>query len=148
MHRLAIVALLILSGVVPAAAKKKPTQKTNHPNKVQTEAATRLQVFLDRANFSPGKIDGRYNDVTLKALALYRESRGEQPQAPPSKSKAKPNLAPNVNGLDLGSGDADDGAAVGEDEEVEGARALGGLGGTALGVGGGGRLRVYGYVQP
>ena len=102
-HRLAIVALLILSGVVPAAAKKKPTQKTNHPNKVQTEAATRLQVFLDRANFSPGKIDGRYNDVTLKALGLYRESRGEQPQAPPSKSKAKPNLAPDVNGLDLGS---------------------------------------------
>jgi lipoprotein-anchoring transpeptidase ErfK/SrfK len=102
-HRLAIVALLILSGVVPAAAKKKPTQKTNHPNKAQTEAATRLQVFLDRASFSPGKIDGRYNDVTLKALALYRESRGEQPQAPPSKSKAKPNLPPDVNGLDLGS---------------------------------------------
>jgi len=101
-HRLAIVALLILSGVVPAAAKK-PTQKTNRPNKVQTEAATRLQVFLDRANFSPGKIDGRYNDVTLKALALYRESGGEQPQAPPSKSKAKPNLTPDVNGLDLGS---------------------------------------------
>jgi len=102
-HRLAIVALLILSGVVPATAKKKPTQKTNHPNKAQTEAATRLQVFLDRASFSPGKIDGRYNDVTLKALALYRESRGEQPQAPPSKSKAKPNLPPDVNGLDLGS---------------------------------------------
>jgi lipoprotein-anchoring transpeptidase ErfK/SrfK len=39
----------------------------------------------------------------LKALALYRESRGEQPQAAPSKSKAKPNLAPDVNGLDLGS---------------------------------------------
>jgi lipoprotein-anchoring transpeptidase ErfK/SrfK len=102
-HRLAIVALLILSGVVPAAAKKKPTQKTNRPNKVQTEAATRLQVFLDRANFGPGRIDGRYNDLTWKALALYRESQGEQPQAPPSKSKAKPNLAPDVNGLDLGS---------------------------------------------
>lgn len=63
------------------------------------EAATRLQVFLDRANFSPGRIDGRYNDFTWKALALYRESRGEQPQAPPSR----PNLPPKVDGLDLGS---------------------------------------------
>ena len=102
-NRFAVVGLLILSGILPAAAKKKPTPKTNRPNKAQIEAATRLQVFLDRANFSPGRIDGRYNDLTLKALALYRESRGEQPQAPPSKSKAKPNLAPDVNGLDLGS---------------------------------------------
>ena len=41
------------------------------------ETATRLQVFLDRANFSPGRINGRHNDFTWKALALYRESRGE-----------------------------------------------------------------------
>ena len=102
-HRLAIVALLILSGVVPAAAKKKAPPKTNRPNKTQIEAATRLQVFLDRVNFGPGRIDGRYNDVTLKALALYRESRGGQPQAPPSQPQAKRNLAPDVNGLDLGS---------------------------------------------
>jgi len=101
-HRLAIVALLILSGVVPAAAKKKAPPKTNRPNKTQIEAATRLQVFLDRANFSPGRIDGRYNDFIWKAVALYRESRGEQPQAPPSKPQAKRNLAPDVNGLDLG----------------------------------------------
>jgi len=39
----------------------------------------------------------------LKALALYRESRGGQPQAPPSQPQAKRNLAPDVNGLDLGS---------------------------------------------
>jgi lipoprotein-anchoring transpeptidase ErfK/SrfK len=102
-HRLAIVALLILSGVVPATAKKKPTQKTNRPNKVQTEAATRLQVFLDRANFSPGKIDGRYNDLTWKALSLYRESQGEQRQAPPSQSGPHANVPPDVNGLNLGS---------------------------------------------
>jgi lipoprotein-anchoring transpeptidase ErfK/SrfK len=102
-HRLAIVALLILSGVLPVAAKKKATPKTNRPNNAQLEAATRLQVFLDRANFSPGKIDGQYGDFTWKALALYRESRGEQPQAPPSQPKAKRNLAPDVNGLDLAS---------------------------------------------
>ena len=102
-NRFVVVGLLVFSAILPAAAKKKPTQKTKRQNKVQTEAATRLQVFLDRANFSPGKIDGRYNDLTWKAVALYRESRGEQPQAPPSKSKAKPNLPPDVNGLDLGS---------------------------------------------
>jgi len=101
--RFAVVGLLILSGIFPAAARKKPTPKTNRPNKSQTEAATRLQIFLDRANFGPGKIDGHYGDFTLKALALYRESRGEQPQTPPSQPKAKGNLTPYVNGLDLAS---------------------------------------------
>jgi lipoprotein-anchoring transpeptidase ErfK/SrfK len=95
-HRLALVALLISSGVFPAAAKRKAT-KTNHPNKAQIEAAARLQVFLDRANFTPGKIDGRYNDFTWKALTLYRESRGEQTQVGPQQR----NVQPDINGLDL-----------------------------------------------
>jgi lipoprotein-anchoring transpeptidase ErfK/SrfK len=103
--RFALVGLLILSGVLPAAAKKRSTSKTSRPNKAQIEAATRLQVFLDRANFCPGKIDGHYGDFTWKALALYRESRGEQPQPPPSQPKAKQNAAPDVNGLDLASVD-------------------------------------------
>jgi lipoprotein-anchoring transpeptidase ErfK/SrfK len=102
-NRFAVVGLLILTCVLPAAAKKKPTPKTNRPNKTQIEAATRLQVFLDRANFSPGKIDGRYNDFTRKALALYRESQGGQPQAPPSQSGLHANVPPDVSGLDLGS---------------------------------------------
>ena len=77
MIRFAVVGLLILNGVSPAEAKKKSTPKTNRANNAQIEAATRLQVFLDHANFSPGRIDGRYNDFTWKALALYRESLGE-----------------------------------------------------------------------
>ena len=100
-HRLAVVGLLILSFVLPAPAKKKP--KGASSSKAQIEAATRLQVFLDRANFSPGKIDGHYGDFTWKALAFYRESRGEQPQSAPSQPHARGNLAPDVNGLDLGS---------------------------------------------
>ena len=102
--RFAVVGLLILASLLPAAAKKR-TSTTNRSNKTQLEAATRLQVFLDRANFSPGKIDGKYGDFTLKALALYRESRGEQPQAPPSQPKTKLKQAPDVNGLDLASVD-------------------------------------------
>ena len=67
----------------------------------QIEAATRLQVFLDRANFAPGKLDGHFGDFTHKALALYRESRGEQPSANPAPPK--PSEPPDVNGLDLAS---------------------------------------------
>jgi len=95
------VGLSILIGVLPAAAKKKATRKTNLSKKADIEDATRLQVFLDRANFSPGKIDGRYNDFTRKALALYRESQGEQQQAAPSQSGPHANVPPAISGLDL-----------------------------------------------
>src|SRR5256886_14388835 len=104
-----LVAELLLGIISPAPAKKRPTPPPP-PRKADVEAATRLQVFLDRANFSPGKIDGRYNDLTWKAVALYRTSRGEQPQTPPAHahakhSKARSNPAPDVNGLDLASVD-------------------------------------------
>ena len=102
-HRFVVVVLLVLIGVLPAAARKKATPKTNAPKTAQIEAATRLQVFLDRANFSPGKIDGRYNDFTRKALSLYRESRGEQPQPTSPQSGRHTNVAPDVSGLDLAS---------------------------------------------
>jgi lipoprotein-anchoring transpeptidase ErfK/SrfK len=100
--RLAIVAVLISNGILPAAARKKPAREPT-PNRANIEAATRLQVFLDRANFSPGKLDGRYNESTWKTLALYRQSRGEQAQTPPPLDKNKSNVAPDVAGLDLDS---------------------------------------------
>ena len=105
--RLALIAAFVASSIAPASAKRKGTRERT-PSKADVEAATRLQVFLDRANFSPGKIDGRHNDLTWKAVALYRTSRGEQPQTPPAQahakhSKAKSNPAPDVNGLDLAS---------------------------------------------
>lgn len=101
LFRLAIVAVLISSGILPAAARKKHREQT--PNKANTEAATRLQIFLDRANFSSDKLDGTYNEFTWKAQALYRQSRGEQPQPPPKQSKGKSNVAPDAAGLDLDS---------------------------------------------
>ena len=100
----AIVALLISGVATPASARKKAAREPTS-NKAEIEAATRLQIFLDRANFSPGKIDGHYGDFTLNVLALYRESRGEQPQTPPPKGKTKSHVAPDVNGLDLASVD-------------------------------------------
>ena len=103
--RVALVAVLITSSIPQASAKRKAA-RTSQPSKSDIEPATRLQVFLDRANFGPGKIDGRYNDLTRKALAVYRESRGEQPQtSPPPQSKRKSNVAPDVTGLDLASVD-------------------------------------------
>jgi lipoprotein-anchoring transpeptidase ErfK/SrfK len=106
--RFALVAVIVLGSILPAAGRKRSSHSPRS-SKADVEAATRLQVFLDRANFSPGKIDGRYNDITRKALALYRESRGEQPQTPPpqpkAKSNAKSNVAPDVAGLDLATVD-------------------------------------------
>jgi len=66
-----------------AAHPKSATAAQRNPAEI--EAATRLQVFLDHANFSPGAVNGHYDEFTLKALALYRHSRGEQPPPPPAK---------------------------------------------------------------
>ena len=100
LFRFALIAALIWSGIAPAAARKHRKETPKKPN---IEAATRLQIFLDRSNFSPGKIDGTYNEFTWKALALYRQSRGEQSQVPPVHGKSKSNVAPDVTGLDLDS---------------------------------------------
>src|SRR5438477_5164206 len=103
--RLLLVMVLVIASAGPASARRKkghtPPPSVHKRSDAEIEAATRLQVFLDRANFSPGKIDGHYNDFTLKALALYRQSRGEPaPPAPPM-----PDMAPDVGGIDLASVD-------------------------------------------
>ena len=100
--RFELVAVIILGSLFPAAGRKRSSHSPP-PSKADVEAATRLQVFLDRSNFNPGKIDGRYNDLTQRALALYRESRGEQPKIPPPQHKTKSNVAPDVTSLDLAS---------------------------------------------
>ena len=103
--RLAFGATFILWTIFPAAAaEKKASGPPDKRTPADIEAATRLQVFLDRANFSPGKLDGYYGEFTRKALALYRESRGEQ-VPPPPPAGAKPDAPPDVTGLDLASVD-------------------------------------------
>jgi lipoprotein-anchoring transpeptidase ErfK/SrfK len=98
------VGLLFASLAPQIEARKHSTKKAAHKEQqssAQIEAAARLQIFLDRSNFSPGKIDGGYNEFTWRALALYRQSRGEQPQMPPTNAKG--NVAPDTKGLDLSS---------------------------------------------
>lgn len=73
------------------------------------EAATRLQVFLDRANFGPGKIDGRFGGFSEKALGLYREAHSlpPLPAAPaPVKVEGQPEKTmplPDISDMDLTS---------------------------------------------
>jgi lipoprotein-anchoring transpeptidase ErfK/SrfK len=124
--RIGLVAGLIAALASPSLAKRhgkshhrSASPSPHKPSEAEIEAATRLQVFLDRANFSPGRIDGHYNDSTLKALTLYRQSRGEpiseggnqraegreekgqkQQRAPP-----KPDPSPDLSGIDLASVD-------------------------------------------
>ncbi len=101
---LALFAALISAASLNAAEAKPLTN-------AQIEAGTRLQVFLDRAEFGPGKIDGRSGEFTRKALALYRESRGEKP-APSATSESRKKEqtkgapkqpTPDTAGLDLAS---------------------------------------------
>jgi lipoprotein-anchoring transpeptidase ErfK/SrfK len=85
--------LLILCGLsVASPAAEKP--KTHQ----QIEAATRLQIFLDNADFGPGKIDGQGGEFTRKAAALYRQSKGLA-TAPAANPKAPIDTA----GMDLAS---------------------------------------------
>src|SRR5947207_6271707 len=101
--RLLLVIVLVTASASPASARRKkghaPAPVVHKRSDAEIEAATRLQVFLDRANFSPGKLDGHYSDFTLKALALYRQSRGE----PVSPRPSTPDTVPDLNGIDIGS---------------------------------------------
>ena len=95
-HHLSIITMAALCTLASFAAESK---KKDASPRTQTDmdAAARLQIFLDRAEFAPGKIDGHYGEFTVKALELFRQSRGEKA----SPSPDKPDTAPDVSGLDL-----------------------------------------------
>lgn len=102
--------LIFATALIPAlssGAKESDSQSTHTSPPPEQEAAVRLQIFLDRAQFAPGKIDGRYGDFTLRALDLYREANA---LAAPSSGNAlvdskenKSVATPVVTDLDLSS---------------------------------------------
>jgi lipoprotein-anchoring transpeptidase ErfK/SrfK len=98
---LLLLTVCVLSGASGlAASKAKPKAAPSaKATQQQIEEYTRLQIFLDNANFGPGKIDGHDGIFTRKALALFRRSQG-QPDAPATADAKAP---PDTNGLDLQS---------------------------------------------
>ena len=68
--------ILLLASVSFGALAQEEKKTEDAVSNEAIEEVTRLQVFLDRAEFAPGKIDGRIGQFTLEALALYREAQG------------------------------------------------------------------------
>ena len=100
--RLPIIVLLFASLALGVQAKEK--KETEEPARGESlEAITRLQVFLDRAEFAPGKIDGRMGQFTVEALALYREAQGvtDIPAPTPKVKGEKEDELPDLADLDL-----------------------------------------------
>jgi lipoprotein-anchoring transpeptidase ErfK/SrfK len=62
----------LFASVTPGAEKKAPKA-------IDLETSLRLQVWLDRQNFGPGKIDGKGGEFTSKAAAAYNEAHPEAP---------------------------------------------------------------------
>ncbi|MBA3273995.1 MAG: hypothetical protein H0T11_09020 [Chthoniobacterales bacterium] len=59
---------ILLATLLPVLSLSAETSSSGKDNRspADVEAATRLQVFLDRANFGPGKLDGYYGDFTRR----------------------------------------------------------------------------------
>ncbi len=68
-HRSSRAAQGVPAAPVPAAAPR-PTPA------LSVDDATRLQIFLDRENFGPGKLDGKSGEFTRKALVRYGRAHG------------------------------------------------------------------------
>lgn len=99
----------LFSAVLLAATVSAEPAKT--PDRAKLEEMTRLQIFLDRANFGPGKIDGKVGEFTRKALERYREAQSTAEQSGVSatdkktdaKKKESGSEQLDTSGLDLQS---------------------------------------------
>ena len=75
-------AFFLAATVTLATAQQKPPSSAPPAQKVypvalpnfDEETATRLQIFLDNADFGPGKIDGRMGEFFRKALISYKHA--------------------------------------------------------------------------
>ncbi len=69
----AIFATLLFAAV---AAPSVPADDEASPTQTDFDRLTQLQIFLDNANFGPGKIDGRWGEFTRKSLTRYLRANG------------------------------------------------------------------------
>lgn len=89
--------VLAINALSEAAAKNDGIMR----DPAEIEAIVRLQIFLDEAEFSPGRIDGSLGQFTYSALSLYREARDGQPSPVEVRDEKKPDTMPEVGDLDL-----------------------------------------------
>ncbi len=92
------ICILSLSAVGLVEAAERPARDAK-----AIEEATALQVFLDRANFGPGKIDGHYGDFTKKALDRYRKARGDGSFTAASPARQEPASASTASAPSSGT---------------------------------------------
>lgn len=101
---LSFLAFGLLSALSPNAIGQSPSKSDELPrDPTAIEAIVRLQIFLDEAEFSPGRIDGSLGQFTYTALSLYREARDGQASPLEVRDEKKPDTMPDVSDLDLGS---------------------------------------------
>jgi peptidoglycan hydrolase-like protein with peptidoglycan-binding domain len=66
---------LDMNSVNAAELSSRPAQVKKGVN----AAVIKAQVLLDRAHFSPGEIDGRFEENTRRAIAMFEDAQGIPP---------------------------------------------------------------------
>ena len=80
-----IASVAILLGTSTSIAAKRPASSSRSVGRTELE----MQVLLDRADFSPGEIDGKGGKNSREALAAFQASRGLAPGARSGKALLK-----------------------------------------------------------
>ena len=80
-----VASVAILLGTSTSIAAKRPAPSARSVGPTELE----MQVLLDRADFSPGEIDGKGGKNSREALAAFQTSRGIAPGARSRKALLK-----------------------------------------------------------
>ena len=109
--------------LAPGEAPAAPAALPKPPPALAMEDATRLQIFLDRENFGPGKLDGKLGEFTRKAVVRYGRAHDKTlPPPGPALLAALPEV-PQIQPFTDYTVTADDMAEIGvmsEDRVAQG----------------------------